>query len=888
MRSSIGSRAAQYRRTAAWTLLLIGSTLLAAWGAGKLVEARSLRQEGAAAREKLALHAAALRGYIDRYRTLPAVLALDPELRAALAQPLSPALQARLNRRLETVNGVTQSSTLTLIDREGRGIAASNWRLPTSNVGYDYAFRPYFQSAITQGSGRFYAVGATTGMAGYFLSEAIHGDDGQPLGVIVIKLDLLGIETQWLAGRDIILISDEHDVVILANREPWHYRELRTLGTEELTEIERTRQYSAQPLLPLPIRVQQVLDDGGRLVRIDDPRLRAGTRSEWLWQTYALPSEAWTLHLLRDPAAARTTAEVAGLAAGGVWLAMNLLGLFVQGRMRLARLRKRSREELEQMVKQHASALRTAEDGVVEAARKAALGLSPSLEHLPQGVSVVDANLRLLAWNRRYVDYFRYPQELMQIGRPIEDLFRYNAERGLFGGDDPPAAIAKRLEHLRAATPYLHERERPDGTVLEIRGNPVPGGGFVTSYADITAYKNAARELRTLATSLELRVAERTHDLQAAKAEAERANRYKTRFVAAAVHDLLQPLNAARMFVSALRDRMSGSEAKALADNVEGALTAQDEILGSLLDISRLESGTLEIRRRHLALGPMLESLAREVGVLAQAKGLQLRYHPTQVVVDSDEALLRRILQNFLSNALRYTARGGILLGVRRERGAVRIEVWDSGPGIPEEQHTVIFEEFRRLDSGGDLNERGAGLGLAIVERIARLLGHRISLRSWPGRGSVFAVTVPLGDAAAIAVSEPPPPTAGDSLLRGRVIWCLDDDPRVGEGTRALLSGWGCRPVIVRSAEEALQLALPDAVPDLLLLDYRLGDALGPDVALALFERWGRPVPVIVISADRDAELRERARAAGWGFLPKPIRPAALRALMTQMLMRVA
>ncbi|MEE7547527.1 PAS domain-containing protein, partial [Xanthomonas sp. Kuri4-1] len=404
-------------------------------------------------------------------------------------------------------------------------------------------------------------------------------------------------------------------------------------------------------------------------------------------------------------------------AAAATWLTLALLTLFIQQRRRLSALRQRSRRELETLLQQHAQELRTAQDGVVEAAQQANTGLSRSLEHLPQGVVIIDADLHLVAWNSRYVDLFRFPPELVQVGRPIEDLFRHNARRGLLGPGPIEAAIERRLNHLRSGKPHMRESEKDDGTVLEIRGNPLPDGGFVTSYADITSYKNAARELRSLADALEHRVDERTRDLAAAKREAENANRYKTRFVASAVHDLLQPLNAARMFLSVLRGQLHEREGQQLVDNIEGALTAQDAILNSLLDISRLESGTLKTQVRDFALGPLLEALAREFGILADGRALQLDRVATGAVVLSDENLLRRILQNFLSNAIRYTPRGRVLLGCRRQGGWLRIEVHDQGPGIPESLQQEIFEEFRRLDDGV-VNDRGAGLGLAIVERI--------------------------------------------------------------------------------------------------------------------------------------------------------------------------
>ncbi len=341
----------------------------------------------------------------------------------------------------------------------------------------------------------------------------------------------------------------------------------------------------------------------------------------------------------------------------------------------------------------------------------------------------------------------------------------------------------------------MRESEKDDGTVLEIRGNPLPDGGFVTSYADITSYKNAARELRSLADALEHRIAERTRDLDEARREAEQANRYKTRFVASAVHDLLQPLNAARMFVSVLRGKLSDPAQQQTSDHIDAALAAQDAILNSLLDISRLESGSLQLRAR-LAISPLLETLAREFGIAAQSRGLQLGWVDTRAVVISDEALLRRILQNFLSNALRYTPQGRVLIGCRRAGDQLRIEVHDQGPGIPESLQGEIFEEFRRLNDGVE-QERGAGLGLAIVERIGRLLGHCISLRSTLGKGSVFAVSVALGRAddviapaaAPVIASEP----SDDSPLQKCRVWSIDDDPHVCAATRALLERWGAR-----------------------------------------------------------------------------------------------
>ena len=877
------------RRLRHWlpTLLLaVGGTVLFAWLGHGWGERRELDRQAVQSRAQLVLLGRALEQTVDRYRALPQVLALDPELRAAVAAPVDEATRRRLNLRLEEANRTAQASTLTLIDAEGTAVAASNWREPGSNVGEHYGFRPYVRQALAEGQGRFYGIGVTTGVPGYFLSELVRGGDGAPLGVVVIKIQLTALEREWLRVEGTVLVSDRHGVVFLASQDDWRYRTLRALGPAALRELEATRQYGTQPLRPMAVRRERTLGDDAIQARLDAP----ARGDDWLWVRAPLQEPGWTLHLLRDATSATAAAaRQAAIAAALLWLALALLGLFVQQRRRIAALRQRNRVELEALVQQHAQELRTARDGVIEAARQADSGLSRELEHLPQGVVIIDAGLRLVAWNRRYLDLFRFPPGFIHVGRPIEDVFRYNAERGLLGPGPLEDAIQRRLDHLRSGKPHARESEKDDGTVLEIRGNPLPDGGFVTSYADITGYKNTARELRSLADALERRIADRTADLEQARHDAEQANRYKTRFVAAAVHDLLQPLNAARMFLSALRARLAAGEQRDLSDHVEAALAAQDAVLASLLDISRMEAGTLPVQVRAFALEPLLDTLAREFGMLAASHGLALAHVPTRLAVRSDEALLRRILQNFLSNAVRYTRHGRILLGCRREGGHLRIEVHDQGPGIPGRLQREIFEEFRRLDEGhGD--ERGAGLGLAIVERIGRLLGHRIGLRSSTGRGSVFWVTVPLAEAT--DVPAPPPLSVADATalddgpLRGCACWCIDDDARVCEATRALLERWGCVVPFAGGPQGALDAASPRRVPQIVLLDVRMGAFEGPALYAQLCARWQQSPPVVLVTAERDGALQRTAAERGWGFLSKPVRAPALRALMSQMLLR--
>jgi len=863
--------------------LLAAGMALSALLAYRIALRQSLGRMAGDSAQQLQLQSLALQRLIDRYRVLPGTLALDPELRAALLAPPDATMQHYLNIKLEHANGVTHASTLTLLDRDGLALAANNWREPSSNVGHRYDFRPYFQGAVAHGVGTFYAVGISTHVPGYFIAEAVKGPRGEVIGVISVKVPLGELEREWLHGDGTLLLSDRNGVVFLTNQPEWEFRELSPLKPSEAAQMEATRQYEGQQLRRADYRVLDELGDGSRLVRIVEPAGR-GAR---LWSSLELPLEGWSLHLLRNAAGSLATARLAAAVAAGAWAPLILLGLFLQQRRRLIQHRLQSRAELERLVAHYTGELRSAQDSVVQAA-EAAASRNASLEHLPQGVSVVDRELRLVAWNTRYQEIFKFPPGLLQTGMPIEDVLRYNARLGRLGPGSVEEAIQRRLDHMRSGSAHMFERERPDGSVLEIRGNPLPGGGFVTSFADITAYKAAARDLRNLATTLEQRIEERTHDLEAAKAEAEHANRGKTRFVAAAVHDLLQPLNAARMYVGVLRGRLPGGDDRALADRVESALQAQDDLLASLLDMARLEAGALSARAVDLPLEPLLTGLARQFGILAQSRGLALHYVPCQATVHSDPLLLRRVLQNFLSNAIHYTPRGRVLLGCRRVDAGVRIEVWDTGVGIPEAKRQAIFEEFRRLDTGIERDGRSAGLGLSIVDRIARLLDHRIGLRSWPERGSAFSVTVPYGDPAGV----PAAPVASsavtdeDSPLRGCRVWCIDDAPRVREATGALLRHWGCEATLVESAEQAMVLARVGEAPDLLLLDYQLGaDVTGLDLLPRLAGRWGVQPPTIVLSAQKDAQTRMRVQEAGLRFLPKPAAPAALRAVISQALL---
>ena len=519
--------------------------------------------------------------------------------------------------------------------------------------------------------------------------------------------------------------------------------------------------------------------------------------------------------------------------------------------------------------------------------------LRAALEHLPQGISVVDKDLRLVAWNRRYIDMLQYPPGLITVGRPIEQVFRYNGDRGLLGGDgDFEDMIRRRLNHMRAGHVYTRVREMPNGTVIETRGNPMPGGGFVTSYFDVSEHSRAQRELREINETLETRVAERTRELTALNAAlaessraAERADQAKTRFLAAGSHDLAQPINAARLFLSSVDRRGLPPPTATLIGQVEASLAAAENLLAGLLDISRLDAGAQEVHVEPFELDSLLQPLTAEFRALAESRGLRLRSVPSRAVVLSDPRLLRRVLQNFLSNAVRYTRSGRVLLGCRRLPGRLRVEVWDTGVGIPPDKQQEIFEEFRRLDAQHAGGERGMGLGLAIADRIARRLDHAIGLRSWPGRGSVFSITMPLAPQLAPAPLPRREVHRGSDRIGGATVLCIDNEPAVLAGMQALLNRWGCTVIAVGDARGALEAVQGRSAPDLLLMDYQLdGAETGVEVAVQLRARCAADIPVLIITADHTLQARTAAEAHGFTLLPKPVKPAALRALVARLL----
>jgi Na+/proline symporter/signal transduction histidine kinase len=518
--------------------------------------------------------------------------------------------------------------------------------------------------------------------------------------------------------------------------------------------------------------------------------------------------------------------------------------------------------------------------------------LQTALDHVRQGIAVFGKDLRLICWNRQFGDILDLPPSLIRSGIGLDEILRFNAHRNDSTTGGVEDFVSRQLGRYVSATEPFRERFAEHGLVIEVRANHMPDGGIVTTFTDVTPSVEAADALARANETLERRVQQRTEELTRlnialahAKGEADAANISKTKFLAAASHDILQPLNAARLYVTSLIERTTPAGAQGdgqLVHNIDASLEAVEEILGALLDISRLDTGAMKPELSCFRIEDLLRQIEVEFAPLAHAKGLELVFVPSSLAVRSDRRLLRRVLQNLVSNAIKYTPKGRVLIGCRRCKNSLRVDVLDTGVGIPKSKQRDIFIEFHRLDQGARI-ARGLGLGLSIVERIARVLDHRIEVNSASGKGSRFSIEIPR---SAVVPAELPARQAFLSdprQLAGTTALCIDNDPSILDGMDLLLRGWGCD--VVKAADLDTALAILDAedqVPNGLLIDYHLDRGNGIDAIVRLRERFGAELPAILITADRSPRVRADARTLNIQVLPKPIKPAALRAMLAQ------
>ncbi|WP_022962773.1 PAS domain-containing hybrid sensor histidine kinase/response regulator [Halopseudomonas pelagia] len=498
-------------------------------------------------------------------------------------------------------------------------------------------------------------------------------------------------------------------------------------------------------------------------------------------------------------------------------------------------------------------------------------------------------------------------------------LSRHQASwAGIFvGGENEFKTIHRTLMSQGELAGYETRLLRADGQQLDVRINmllrPDAEGPVVEAFvADITERKSAQASMQRLNEDLERRVQTRTQELEALNADlryeiierekvqralrdardaAEQANASKDRYLAAASHDLLQPMNAARLLMSTLRERTMPAAEAQLVERSHHALESAEDMLTDLLDIARLDQSNVKPELGNYSLAELIESLVAEFQGLAEVNGVELRMHPAVWAVHTDYRLLSRILRNLLSNAIRYTDQGAVLIGARRRGSRIDIQVWDTGRGIPAAQFGAIFKEFNQLSqaAGQQLDRqgkrKGVGLGLAIVERIATLLAARVEVRSQVGRGSVFSVSVPL----ATQVPAVPLPSAGilerlAEPLQGRLLLVIDNEQIILDSMCDLLEQWGANVRVAVDVESALG-QLGGAVPDAIMVDYHLDNGCnGCDAVSRLRSHWQRAVPAIMITADRSEHCQQTLRELGIPVLNKPLKAGKLRAMLGQML----
>jgi len=527
-------------------------------------------------------------------------------------------------------------------------------------------------------------------------------------------------------------------------------------------------------------------------------------------------------------------------------------------------------------------------------------------DHVPALIAYVGADMTVQFCNKVYEAWYGRNGE-SPLGKHLENIHQ-------------PELYQRLMPHMQAAlrgnsVNFEFEETNDTGETRYMLRAYVPNVddheeviGFFVLIRDITDRRKTALALEQAYDNLERRVKERTAALTGlnsqlrqeiseraavearlrdAKMDAERANLSKTKFLAAVSHDLLQPLNAARLFTSSLLEHSFGPKAEGLVRSVSTSLDDVENLLGTLVDISKLDAGVIKPDIMAFDLRDLLNNIAREFRQMALAEGLTLDFVPSSAIVESDSQLLARILRNFLTNAIRYTGTGRILLGCRRHREHVLLQVWDTGPGIPEDKLTEIFQEFKRIRPAGSQPDKGLGLGLAIVDKISRMLGHEVTVSSIQGKGSVFSVKVPVGQLL------PKRPTADDDRvvsnhggLGGARIWVIDNDHAICQGMQTLLEGWDCQVVSAVSLEDLERQVDPAKCPvDLILADYHLdNDENGVDVVAEINGRRQRPAPVVMITANYTNELKQHIRELGHVLMNKPVKPLKLRSALNHLL----
>jgi histidine kinase len=847
-------------------LLVCAPAVLAAtaavWLIARDAELADLRER---ADEALSLKRSNVVTQAERYRYLPFVLAQDERIHQLLDATGDPVLVDRANRYFEAVNASAGSLDLFVMDRTGSTLASSNWQDETSFVGKSYQFRPYFTDAIEEGEGRYYAIGATTGIPGYFLSHRIETAAGA-LGVAVVKVDMSPLDKAWREAGELAGVADRAGMIFLSSIEGWRYRPLFPLSDNDRQRILQEKQYDPASAGSLPLL------RGGEFAPGEDSYLQHQGKT-MLVRLLDVPSHGWWILAAYDTA---PVYAVANRDAAIVFLAAALL---IAGGFYLRERRK------------HMQADR----------------LRAILEDMSTGIAVFDAELRLVAWNSTYIRLNSSPRALVRAGRPLAEIIQFNIERGDFGPGDPERQLRDRLEPAQQQTACQIEVRRPDGTWVEIRHSRMPGGWVIRTYSDITERKRTETELSAHRNNLEQLVEQRTGELvqlnarlqeaveqtDAAKRRAEQANLAKTTFLNAVSHDIRNPLNAILGYAGLVMTNAKDSLPPRQYENLEKLASKGrelNELANDFLDYTRAD----RVNTAAFRLRPLIEECLVTVEPMIDRARVCIACDVSADLPElvQDERKLRRVVINLLSNAAKFTEAGTISVAARRQGGSAEISVADTGIGIAEEHLARIFEEFERVELRGERPREGTGLGLAICRRFAVLMGGEVAVRSRLGEGSVFTLSVPIVHPSARASGEPagagatPREADGAGALGrapagdpgGPATVLVVDDSRANRDFLVQLLERQYRVLVAADGKRAIEVTRLER-PDIILMDLSLPIIDGWEATRTIKrDAELRPIPIIAVTAHATQRDRQEASAAGCdGFLAKPVEERALR-----------
>lgn len=512
--------------------------------------------------------------------------------------------------------------------------------------------------------------------------------------------------------------------------------------------------------------------------------------------------------------------------------------------------------------------------------------LQTALDQIEQGICVFDEDYRLSCWNRQFREMLNLPASVGTAGTSFSIIVREIVERNkLEQSGLNESQVTGNLIDLNRSWQF----ELPvDGRIIDVRSASMPSGGLVLTWQDNTDRVLSAKALSDANVMLERRVMERTAELttlnkrlEKATNIADQANQDKTRFLAAAGHDILQPLNAARLYSSTLVERLHDKRSREFAMGVHQSLDSVEDILGAVLAISRLDASQDEVNFSAFSLNKIFEQLNIEFKPIADKENLELVFVKTSAVIRSDPSLLKRLLQNLISNALKYTNKGKILVGCRLCGDDLSIEILDTGIGIAAKDQSTVFQEFIRLKEGIS-SAPGLGLGLSIVERISKRLNHRVEFFSEQSKGTQFKVIVKRTNSLAIELKQPASFSGVSSnIAPGKKVLCVDNDLYVLKGLFSLLEQWKCDVVTaVSSADAIAQMRDRNFVPDIILMDYHLNDGNGVDAIEELRNTLGKEIFAVIVTAERSQSIRRSAKELGLTIISKPVKPAALRSVL--------